>query len=179
MVETLGKLITDSAISHSHMQSDVKDAEEHKWFQGTCDTLIGTTWVTHGIDAPDVALVIMIEQLFGFTNIFQASGQAGHDGNPAFVVYFHNVNKQFPTPRSTHDFESFREGKLLVETKQCQWIIISQLLNGIVMTCANLHGAVLCDVCSADDNLTIGSFDYSLLILPLNAHVYFRTPQVA
>ena len=156
MVETLGKLIKDSAISHSRMQSDVKDAEERKWFQGTCDTLIGTTGVTHGIDAPDVALVIMVEQLFGFTNIFQAAGRAGRDGNPAFATYLHNVNKQFPSPRSTHDFEAFREGKLLVKTKQCRWIIISQFLDGIAMTCADLHGAVLCDVCSADNNLTIG-----------------------
>jgi len=31
--------------------------------------LIGTTGVTHGIDRHDVALVIMVEQLFGFTNI--------------------------------------------------------------------------------------------------------------
>jgi len=146
--------------SHSHMESQQRAQIQEEWYFGTNRKwMVATTGFIHGIDHPNVDAIIFVDMPYGLMNFVQGAGRAGRDGQTAHVFLL-NYHLSIIEPQS----HFFLDGDAIIPGGQyarnitsCRRHIISEVMDGIRVSCDDLYGATKCDMCNPEDPLVIAS----------------------
>jgi superfamily II DNA helicase RecQ len=156
--EAIAAVIHGATVSHAGMDKPEDRARnEAAWLAGEAKWMVGTTGLAHGLDSARIQAVIIVSDLFGLINVYQAGGRAGRDGRPAVMVFMRIGQEPLSKPKDDRDAEGAGELQAWVDTPQCRRIILSEFLDGFKKTCADVPSAELCDVCGKNEQFTRGT----------------------
>ncbi|EPQ51170.1 P-loop containing nucleoside triphosphate hydrolase protein [Gloeophyllum trabeum ATCC 11539] len=130
---------------------------EQGWYNGTFPWIVATTTMIHGIDHPRVKAVIFDNVLFGLVPKTQADGRTGRDGSPAFSIQFidHTVHHIQPKGLKEDLSGIIPMNEWIMDKESCRRVKISEAMDGVAITCADIPGAHLCDKCNPEHPLFV------------------------
>lgn len=101
---------------HAGLTTEVRDAKQTAWKNGSTRVIVATNAFGMGIDKPDVRFVIHIDLPDTLEAYFQEAGRAGRDEKRAFaVLLYHKSDKQKLEQRTVQTFPKIEEIKHVYE----------------------------------------------------------------
>lgn len=158
-VDTLGAFFGNTKCHSDMKEDDRKDFQDrwnrnvpgHRW-------MVATTGFIQGIDNSNVDTVIFLEMPYGLTNFVQGGGRAGRSGAPAHVFLIDYCTTFIPPPTNTIDPAGIIPGHSYVTNgAECRRFIVSEVMDGKPVRCADLHDAATCDNCNPGHPLVVAS----------------------
>jgi Helicase conserved C-terminal domain len=145
---------------HSDMTLDDRMESQEKWnknFPGH-QWMVAMTGFIQGIDNSNVDTVIFLEMPYGLTNFVQSGGRAERSGAPAHVFLIDYCITFISPPANTIDPAGIIPGTRYVESgSECRQLILSDVMDGQPVRCADLHNAASCDNCNPNHPLVVAS----------------------
>lgn len=151
--------------SHSDMEGSLRSEIQEKWHEGFPGHrwMVATTGFIHGIDHPAVDTVIFLEMPYGLINFVQGAGRAGRGGRKAHVFLL-DYCMTFVQPQVGVDTNATEKGtEFVVNTSDCRRTIISEVMDGLPISCKDLADAMKCDICNPNHPMAVAS---KKLLLP-------------
>lgn len=145
--------------SHSDMELSDRSELQEKWNEGHPGHrwMVATTGFIHGIDHPNVDTVIFLEMPFGLNNFVQGAGRAGRSGRPAHIFLL-KCCTTFMNSTAEVDKGALDAGaKYVANTSECRRTILSDVMDGLPVSCPDLPNAISCDICNPNDPMAIAS----------------------
>lgn len=132
---------------HGHMSDQEKESQLCSWLsdEGPARWMIATTALLHGIDYPRVDAVIFLESPFGLYDFVQGAGRAGRSGQDSLIVVLHIGPP--PVLPDENPYVSREEMGHVLTTTACRRMSISKFMDGHGLSCFQLPGSFLCDLC--------------------------------
>ena len=152
--------------SHSDMESSDRSELQEKWNEGLPGHrwMVATTGFIHGIDHPNVDTVIFLEMPYGLNNFVQGGGRAGRSGRPAHIFLI-DYCTTFIQPRDDVDVNAVAAGaKYVGGDYACRRTVLSDVMDGLPVTCGDLMNALSCDKCNPNSSMVVAS---KKLLLPI------------
>ena len=130
------------------------DQMVEKWKTGKSGGwIIGTSCLIQGVDYQDVHVVIFMGSPWGMVDFVQGAGRSGRNGLESRVVVIDDGKSMIPPP-NLEDMKCAREMSTWVANRTvCRRLGISQCMDDREVTCRELDGAALCDICGEEDTL--------------------------
>lgn len=150
---------------HSEMSVSDRGTNLELWKDGVLESNDGSrrkeTWIVAtpglitGYDYHRVDNIVFFEKGYGLLNVVQGGGRAGRDGKRGNVVVLTSDTW------TTHDLflteDHQLQGKLtqwLEDKEECLRIIISDVMDGKAVTCADLEGCNPCGRCQPESEVS-------------------------
>ncbi|KII82860.1 hypothetical protein PLICRDRAFT_180965 [Plicaturopsis crispa FD-325 SS-3] len=139
-------------ISHGGMDGSERSKNQDEWLSGIGSRwMVSTTGLIHGIDSPLVDVAILDGIIYGLLNGAQGFGRTGRAGQPSLNIQLAPSNTTYMPVvlgRFEEDISCSGEAQAYVcNTTECRRIILSTLMDDSPVTCLDLPGALLCDIC--------------------------------
>lgn len=144
-----------NAHSHAKMDPGDRNGYEQGWQNGSFTWLTATTGFIQGVDHPNVDVVIMASIPYGLINIVQGFGRAGRSGNPAYVFMLSDTRTYYlQNEYEADDYQCLAAAKEWINnTTACRREHLSTIMDGAPITCQQLAGAELCNICGPDTDI--------------------------
>ena len=153
--------------SHSDMEGSERSELQEKWYEGLLGHrwMVATTGFIHGIDHPNVDTVIFLEMPYGLINFVQGAGRAGRSKREAHVFLIDFVHTFLNSRSEDIDIGATAKGEEFVtNTTDCRRKILSEVMDGLSITCGDLQDALKCDICNPNHSISMAS---KKLLLPV------------
>lgn len=98
--DLLNKAGVSAKSYHAGMPSEVKDARQKAWTNGSVRVIVSTNAFGMGIDKSDVRVVVHMDAPDSLEAYFQEAGRAGRDGEKAFAVLLWSKNDEIRLKRN-------------------------------------------------------------------------------
>jgi hypothetical protein len=151
--------VLGSSKSHSKMETSERLSNQEAWYEGHAKWIVATSGFLHGIDHPSVRAVIFIGIPYGAINIEQGSGRAGRDRLPANIFLLNQTNLVYVGAEhrvAAHDKDDqclSAAHRWMLTTTDCRRRLMTELMDGVGVTCSDLDGAEKCDICDPHTQL--------------------------
>jgi Helicase conserved C-terminal domain len=145
--------------SHSDMDPLDRSDLQEKWNEGHQGHkwMIATTGFIHGIDHPNVDTIIFLEMPYGLNNFVQGAGRAGRSGRPAHIFLL-DYCLTICTHPTDIDAGAIQAGaRFVANGTDCRRTILSDVMDGLPVRCADLYGAISCDICDPKNSMVLAS----------------------
>ena len=155
----IGHKLSSAFPQTDFLHAEIKDDQVRlrmieKWKDGlTGGWIIGTTSLIQGVDYHDVHVVLFVDSPFGLIDFVQGAGRVGRNGQPSKVIVLDSGTLQGPCKTDPEDLSCKREMIDWLASRGCRRIITSKCMDGVVLTCNDLPGAIPCDVCKPNHDL--------------------------
>lgn len=141
---------------HSGMSRGAREDNLKAWRAGQCkDAARKETWIVAtpglitGYDYHRIDHVIFFELGYGIVSTVQGGGRAGRDGRTANVLLVLSKKVYLPkqVPEGDHQWLDYQHRRWAANTTECRRAIISDVMDGKLVTCVDLIGCNPCDIC--------------------------------
>jgi Helicase conserved C-terminal domain len=152
--------------SHSHMNGSDRSELQEKWSEGHAGHrwMVATTGFIHGIDHPNVDTVIFLEMPYGLVNFVQGAGRAGRSGRVAHIFMLDYCLTFVQPPVGSVDTGATEKGtEFVVNNSHCRRTLLSEVMDGLPITCDDLMDVTKCDICNPGHPMAIAT---KKLLLP-------------
>lgn len=141
----LGQILGTPTCNSDNMERDVAQQVWRRGKQEGDRWMSATSSFIHGVDYPFVDCIVFVNLPYGLIDFVQASARGGRRGRPCQVIVIHNSTLE--TPKDP-DYKLTRPmNSWSLSTTKCRRELISQHMDGVMVTCHTLPNALPCDIC--------------------------------
>ncbi|KAJ7216805.1 hypothetical protein C8J57DRAFT_1537868 [Mycena rebaudengoi] len=127
-----------------------RDADELAWVNGTSKWIMCTSTMLYGVDNRRCNVVIFVSYHKGLVDTTQGIGRGGRAGQETLVFFITTSNdskilhdEHLPDPGCIREGETLYYGP----RQRCRRMPFGGVFNGKELSCQEIQGAVLCDIC--------------------------------
>ena len=136
---------------HADRPIEERTASFKHWLEGKQKFMVCSSLLGCGVDVKGVSVVLHFGTPWSILDFVQESGRAGRNGKPSVSIVFASHDEREPDDdENLYGKHTMREWVL--QHTRCRRTALSSFLDGSIITCVLLKGAVLCDVCRAHMN---------------------------
>lgn len=135
--------------SESQLDPTVKRSNEQSWQEGHHKWMVATTGLIHGIDVPNIGVVLFVGLPYGLLNLYQGSGRAGRDGRHSWSILIDIPFSTDPDP-GADDVQGLQEGLVWTQGRACRQMGMGEYMDGKGVHCSDIEGAHSCDGCDTE-----------------------------